>query len=536
MRLTTPYIKSDLLSGMVVFLVALPLCLGIALASGAPLFSGIISGVIGGIVVGWLSQSHVSVSGPAAGLTAIILTAIQTLGSFELFLTAVVLAGLFQLALGLLQAGSISNFFPSNVIEGMLTGIGIIIILKQLPHAVGYDADATTNFAFLEDSSKNSLTAIQTAFSSIEPGAMLIAATSFGILVAFQHLPQLRKLRVLPGGLVAVVAGVLLNEIFIGTGSAIALHNEHLVQLPVATSWSNLMAEMQYPSIKGLLNKQVWMLALTIAAVASLESLLSLEASVKMDPYKRFASSNAELKAQGIGNILSGLVGGMPMTSVIVRSTANIDSGARTKRSAIFHGILLLVAFLFIPVVLNKIPLATLAVILIHIGYKLASPKVFRHMWRSGYAQFIPFMATIIAVVFTDLLKGVGIGFAVSVLFILRGNMQLAYFFHKEEHHEGARIRIKLAQEVSFLNKAAIKQTLAHLPQNSRIVIDASETVYIDHDVLELIRDFSSSGAADKNITVDLTGFRHEYRIENTQQHVADDVSNKPASSKSSFT
>lgn len=523
MKYLTRHIQSDLLSGILVFLVALPLCLGIALASGAPLFSGIITGVIGGIVVGWLSQSHVSVSGPAAGLTAIILTAIQTLGSFDLFLSAVVLAGLLQLLLGLLKAGNISNFFPSNVIEGMLSGIGIIIILKQLPHAVGYDADVTTNFAFLENSSKNSFAAITTAFTSIEPGAIIIAAAALIILLAYQNLPSLQRIRVLPGGLVAVVAGILLNEVFIRTGSAWALHKEHLVNLPIATSWNSLLAQIQYPSIRGWLHPEVWMLAFTITAVASIESLLSLEASVKMDPYKRFASSNAELSAQGIGNIVSGLLGGLPMTSVIVRSTANIDAGARTKLSAIFHGIFLLVAVLFIPALLNKIPLATLAVILIVIGYKLTSPKVFRHMWRSGYAQFIPFVVTIVAVVSTDLLKGVGIGFAVSILFILRGNMKLAYFFHKETHHDGARIRIKLAQEVSFLNKAAIKQTLAHLPENSRVLIDASETVYIDHDVLELIRDFSSTGAADKNIIVDLSGFRNEYRIENTQQHVMDE-------------
>lgn len=523
MKHITRHIQSDLLSGILVFLVALPLCLGIALASGAPLFSGIISGVIGGIVVGGLSHSHVSVSGPAAGLTAIILTAIQTLGSFDLFLSAVVLAGLLQLILGLLKAGNISNFFPSNVIEGMLSGIGIIIILKQLPHAVGYDADVTTNFAFLENSSINSLAALKTAFASIEPGAIMIAAAAFIILLAFQNLSSLRSIRVLPGGLVAVVAGILLNEVFIHTGSAWALQKEHLVNLPIASSWNSLLDQIQYPGFRGWLLPEVWLLAFTITAVASIETLLSVEASVKMDPYKRFASSNAELRAQGIGNILSGLLGGLPMTSVIVRSTANIDAGARTKLSAIFHGIFLLVAVLFIPALLNKIPLATLAVILILIGYKLASPKVFRHMWRSGYAQFIPFAVTIIAVVGTNLLKGVGIGFAVSILFILRGNMKLAYYFHKEAHHDGARIRIKLAQEVSFLNKAAIKQTLAHLPEDSRVLIDASETIYIDHDVLELIRDFSSTGAAAKNIVVTLQGFRTEYRIENTQDHVIDD-------------
>ncbi|HMO34002.1 MAG TPA: SulP family inorganic anion transporter [Lacibacter sp.] len=523
MKLTTKYFRTDVLSGVVVFLVALPLCLGIALASGAPLFSGIISGIIGGIVVGYLSQSHLSVSGPAAGLTAIVLAAITTLGSFETFLMAVVLAGVLQLLLGFIKAGTISNYFPSNVIEGMLTGIGIIIILKQLPHAVGYDADNEGDFAFIEkDGTENSFSSLIDAANSMQPGAVLITLVSVAILIAFMRISFLKKIKVLPGGLVAVVAGLVINEILVATGSSLALTKSHLVDLPIPASAAGFLEQFSLPDWKGLLNYNVWITALTLGIVASIETLLSLEAAGKMDPYKRFASGNVELKAQGVGNILSGLIGGIPMTSVIVRTTANATSGARTKLSAITHGVLLLLAVVAIPTLLNKIPLATLAAILILIGYKLASPKVFRHMWHSGLSQFIPFMATVLAVVFTDLLKGVGIGLAVSIVFILRGNMKLAYFFRKEEHHAGARIRMKLAQEVSFLNKAAIKQTLAHLPENSQILIDASDTVYIDHDVLELLRDFYSVSAAEKNIKVDLLGFKDEYRIENTMSHVGD--------------
>jgi MFS superfamily sulfate permease-like transporter len=523
MKLETKYFKTDLLAGLVVFLVALPLCLGIALASGAPLFSGIITGVIGGIVVGFLSGSHLSVSGPAAGLTAIVLTGITTLGSFDLFLTAVVIAGAIQLLLGIIKAGTISNYFPSNVIEGMLTGIGIIIILKQIPHAVGYDKDIEGDFAFIENTTgNNTLSSIIDAVNSIHYGAVIIAVVCVGILIAFNKVPALKKLKLVPGGLVAVVAGVLINELFIKTGSILAVGSEHLVNLPMPDNFDDFINQFSFPDYRGLMNGQVWILGATIAVVASIETLLCLEASDKMDPLKRYSSGNTELRAQGIGNITAGLIGGLPMTSVIVRTTANINSGARTKLATIAHGVFLLLAVLLIPSILNKIPLAALAAVLIMIGLKLASPKVFKHIWNNGRFQFIPFIATVLAVVFTDLLKGVGIGLVVSVIFILRGNMKLAYFFRKDTHKEGEIIKIKLAQEVSFLNKAAIKQTLVHLPENSHVVIDASETVYIDHDVLELIKDFFEYTSADKNIKADLVGFKDAYKIENTITHVSD--------------
>ncbi len=511
------YFKTDLLSGVVVFLVALPLCLGIALASGAPLFAGIIAGVIGGIVVGVLSGSQLSVSGPAAGLTAIVLMAINNLGSYEVFLLAVVLAGVLQLLLGIAKAGTISNYFPSNVIEGMLTAIGIIIILKQLPHAVGYDVDNEGDFFFIEKGTgHNTFSALIDAVNYSHLGALLICLVSLGILIAFNKVPFLQQLKVVPGALVAVASGIILNEVFKASGSTLAISQEHLVKLPVPDSIEAFIGQFSLPDFTAINNPAVWITAATIAIVASIETLLCIEAADKLDPLKRYSNSNRELFAQGTGNILSGMIGGLPMTSVIVRTSANVNSGGRTRTATIAHGVFLLLAVVAIPGLLNKIPLACLAAILLMIGYKLASPKVFKHMWESGKYQFIPFIVTVTAVVFTDLLKGVAIGLVVSIFYILRANLHLAYFFHKEEHHEGETITIKLAQEVSFLNKAAIKQTLNHLPAGSRLVVDASDTFYIDHDVLELIKDFKNTSSKEKGITMTLTGFKSEYKIDDS--------------------
>jgi MFS superfamily sulfate permease-like transporter len=508
-------LKTDILSGLVVFLVALPLCLGIALASGAPLFAGIIAGIIGGIVVGFLSNSELSVSGPAAGLTAIVLVAISNLGSFETFLLAVVLAGLIQIALGFAKAGTISNYFPSNVIEGMLAAIGIIIILKQLPHAVGYDKDNEGDFFFIESTGSNTFSALIDAINYAHFGAITVTTVSLLILIAWTKVPFLKNLKIIPGALVAVIVGVALNEIFRRTGSKFAISQEHLVSLPIPASFSDFIGQFSRPNFSAITNLNVWIVAVTIAAVASIETLLCIEAADKMDPLKRFTNTNTELKAQGVGNLCSGLIGGLPMTSVIVRTSANVNAGARTKISTIAHGIFLLSAVVAIPSILNKIPLACLAAILLMTGWKLANPAVFKHMWDNGKFQFAPFIVTVIAVVFTDLLKGVAIGLAVSIFFILRANMKLAYFFKKEEHHTGETIYIDLAQEVSFLNKAAIKQTLSHLPENSNVVINAANTLYIDHDILELIRDFVGLGSKEKDITVNLVGFREAYKMEN---------------------
>ncbi|MNX10492.1 Bicarbonate transporter BicA [compost metagenome] len=517
-------LKSDFASGLVVFLVALPLCLGIAMASGAPLFSGIISGVVGGIVVGYLSRSHISVSGPAAGLTAIILTAITDLGAFDVFLTAVFIAGLIQLALGFLKAGSISNYFPTNVIEGMLAGIGIIIILKQLPHAFGYDADFEGDQSFTQADGSNSFSALLAIFDYVQLGAIIISAVSVVILIAWDKVPFLKKLKLIPGALVAVVVGVILNEIFITTGSSLAIMKEHLVSLPVPTTLEEFKQIIVTPNFSGITNPQVWVVGLTIAIVASIETLLCIEASDRMDVHKRYTDTNVELKAQGIGNLVSSLLGGLPMTSVVVRSSANNNAGAKSKMSAIIHGVLLLVSVLTIPLLLNKIPLATLAAILILVGYKLAKPATFKHFWENGKYQFIPFIATLLAVVFTDLLKGVALGIIISVIFVLRGNLKRAYSFRKEEYEDGDVIHIDLAQEVSFLNKAAIKSTLNDIPENSRVIINAEDTVYIAHDILDLIREFKKTRAKDQNIKVKLRGFKKEYELENSseaQNHVS---------------
>lgn len=514
MKINSKYFKTDILSGMVVFLVALPLCLGIALASGAPLFAGIIAGVIGGIVVGLMSNSQLSVSGPAAGLTAIVLAAITSLGSYQTFLLAVVLAGVLQILLGIAKAGTVSNYFPSNVIEGMLTAIGIIIILKQLPHAVGYDTDSEGDMFFIEKGEHhNTLSSIIDAINNSQLGAVIICLVSLAILIAFTKVAFLKNLKVVPGALIAVIAGVVLNEIFKMTNPDLVIQQEHLVNLPTPKSFDDFLGQFKMPDFTMISNPNVWITAATIAVVASIETLLCIEASDKMDPLKRYSNTNTELFAQGTGNILSGMLGGLPMTSVIVRTSANVNSGGKTKMATIAHGVFLLIAVLAIPTILNKIPLACLAAILLMIGYKLASPTVFKHMWNNGRYQFVPFIVTVIAVVFTDLLKGVGIGLVVSVFYILRSNLQLAYFFKKQEHHAGEIITMKLAQEVSFLNKAAIKQTLGDLPENSHIIIDASETFYIDHDVVQLIKDFLAIGSKDKNIKVDLIGFKDEYKM-----------------------
>jgi len=526
MKLNTQHFRNDLLAGLVVFLVALPLCLGIAVASGASPFAGIITGIIGGIVVGYLSNSNVSVSGPAAGLIAIILAAITTLG-FENFLLAVVLAGVFQLVLGFAKAGTISSYFPSGVIEGMLTAIGIIIIKKELPHAIGYDKEHEGDFYSYELTDladKGFFGEIIHSFNFAHTGAIIVTIISIIILVAFNKISFLKKIKVLPGALVVVTVGIIINEIFKVASPSLQIAGEHLVQLPTASSASEFFGQFTFPDFSAFTNPAVWITAATITAVASIETLLCLEAGDKMDPMKRYSSANAELKAQGVGNILAGMLGGLPMTSVIVRTTANVNAGAKTKLSAIIHGAFLLLAVILIPALLNKMPMACLAAILIMIGLKLASPKVFKHMWKAGKYQFIPFIVTVVAVVATDLLKGVGIGLLVSIFFILRGNMKLAYFFKKEEHHEGETIHIDLAQEVSFLNKAAIKQTLAHLPKNSKVVIDAAGTVYIDYDVLELIRDFLNYGSKDKNISVTLRNFKPAYKMQALHVHSEKDL------------
>ena len=500
-------LKRDLPSSIVVFLVALPLCLGIALASGAPLFAGLLTGIIGGIVVASVSGSQLSVSGPAAGLTVIVFSAITQLGSYPAFLLALVLAGVFQIILGLIKAGTIANYFPSSVIEGMLAAIGIILILKQIPHAVGYDADFEGSESFRQADSQNTFSSLIASLSRVSYGAVIISAVSLLILI---YWPKVKKLSVVPAALIVVVAGIVLNQFF--KGSAFAIKDEHLVKIPIVSSFTEFTNLFIFPDFSQIGNKDIWIVAVTIAIVASIETLLSLEAVDKIDPIKRVSPTNKELLAQGIGNMTSGFLGGMPMTAVIVRSSANENSGARTKMSAIFHGLWLLVALLVIPMVINLIPLSCLAAILLITGYKLAKIGLFAKMWKSGYSQFVPFVVTVLAVVFTDLLKGVAIGMLVSVYFILRNNLRNPYFYRIGSDGEKKVIEIKLAEEVSFLNKAAIQYTLTHLPQETNVKIDGSNCRYIDPDVLEVIHNFKHS-AFTKAIIVELVNIKDRYEI-----------------------
>jgi carbonic anhydrase len=507
-------LKYDVPSGIVVFLVAVPLCLGIALASGAPFFSGLIAGIVGGIVIGFLSNSQLSVSGPAAGLTAIVLSAITRLGAFEIFLAAVVMAGIIQLALGFIRAGFIADYIPGNVIKGMLTAIGIIIILKQIPHAFGYDKNGEGQLDFLQPDGNNTISALLDPLSKVHVGVTIISLLSLAILLLWEK-PFMKKWKVIPGALMVVITSVLLNLFFAAFIPQLAITGDHLVQVPVAKSINEFTALFTFPDFSSI-NKDVIVTAFTIAIVASIETLLCIEAVDKIDPLRRRTSNNRELKAQGIGNIVSGLIGGLPITSVIVRSSANLNAGARSKASTIFHGILILVSAIFIPGLLNLIPLGALAAVLLVTGYKLAKISIFKEMFQNGKYQWMPFIVTVVAIVFTDLLSGVALGLIASVFALLYGNMKNSYYFHKEDHHKGEIIRIHLAEEVSFLNKASIKLTLEHLPAEATVIIDAQDTHYIDFDVLELIREFKELKAPQKNITCILSGFKSKYGIDNT--------------------
>jgi len=500
-------LKSNFAPGLVVFLVALPLCLGIALASGAPPLSGLIAGVIGGIVVGMISNSPISVSGPAAGLSAIVLAGITSLGSFELFLCAGLLAGIFQLILGFARAGSISNYFPNNVIEGMLAGIGIIIIRKQIPHALGYDADNMSTEETLFEHGFNLFDYLQTLRNSIHFGVIAIFIVSILILLLWDRYKLQSKMRLMPGALVAVLVSILIDEFAFKNITHLNVEQTHLVTLPIVDSWGTIKGLIRFPNWKGFAMGNVWVLGLTVAAVASIETLLCIEAADKMDKAKRITDTNLELKAQGIGNLLSSLIGGLPMTSVVVRSSANANAGASSKVSTVLHGLLLLICFLTFPHILNKIPLATLAAVLIMVGYKLAKPELFKKFWDKGVYQFLPFLITIIAVVLLDLLKGVALGMAISIVFILYENLKKSYYYSKEEIEGADEITLTLAEEVSFLNKAAIKNTLKNIAPNTALIIDASNSAYIASDVLELIEEFANFRAKEDNINVKLIGF-----------------------------
>ncbi len=495
------HFKYDGPSGLVVFLVALPLCLGIALASGAPLFSGIISGIVGGLVVAIFSGSQLAVSGPAAGLTIIVLNAIDDLGSYEAFLLAVVLAGIIQVALGFLKAGVIGNFFPSAVIKGMLAAIGLILILKQIPHAFGYDSDPEGDIEFFQPDGQNTFTEIIAAFENLSLGAILICSVSLGIILLWERPALKRKVffTTIPAPLMVVFTGIGLNELFKNFAPEFVLEQTHLVSLPLINNLGEFVNELTFPDFSQLANSEVYLVAVTLAIIASLETLLSLEATDKLDPYKRVSPQNRELKAQGIGNIVSGLIGGLPLTAVIVRSSANIDSGAHTKMSAIIHGALLLFTVVIMQKIINMIPLAALAAILIMVGYKLAKPSLFLNMFHKGKGQFLPFVITILAILLSDLLIGISIGMAVGLFFVIKSNFNEAIQLTKDHSN----YLLKLNKDVTFLNKSGLRTTLQEIPKGSYVIIDGTKSIFIDNDISEVIEDFIET-APNRGISVEL--------------------------------
>lgn len=507
---SSPTFFKDLSAGIVVFLVALPLCLGVALASNAPLFSGVLAGIVGGILVGILSGSHTSVSGPAAGLTAIVAAQIGKLGTFDTFLVAVVLAGVIQIIMGLCRAGFIAAFFPSSVIKGLLAAIGVILILKQIPHVLGHDPDPEGDMAFEQPDHENTFTELWSALFDIQPGAALVGVLSIVLMIVWDRVKVLKN-SALPAPLVVVLVGVALSLLLKQLGGVWQIGASHLVQVPVAQDFSAFLGFLQFPNFSALGNPVVYTAAITIAIVASLETLLNLEAVDKLDPQQRSSPPNRELLAQGIGNVTVGLIGGIPMTSVIIRSSVNINSGGKTKLSAIIHGVLLFGCVLLVPGWLNMIPLSALGAILFMTGLKLASPKLVKQMWSEGRNQFLPFVITVLAIVFTDLLVGILIGLGVSIGFILRSNMRRPLRKFMEQHVTGDVLRIELANQVSFFSRATLESTLRNVPKGGHVLIDARSTDYIDVDILDLIHDFEHNTAKVRGVKVSLAGFKDKY-------------------------
>ena len=490
-------LKADIPASIVVFFVALPLCLGIALASGAPLFSGLIAGIVGGIVVGALSGSAIGVSGPAAGLAAIVLVAISTLGGFENFLLAVVLGGVIQVLFGILKAGVIGYYFPSSVIKGMLTGIGIIIVIKQIPYFFGIDKNTAESSTFID------------MFSQINLGATLIACIGLSILIIWNiWLSKSFKIfQIIQGPVVAVAVGII-YYIITKDSSTFSIDSAKLVSVPVPEDISSFLGQFSSPNFNQITNPQIWVTAFTIALVASLETLLCVEATDKLDPRKRVTPTNRELLAQGTGNIISGLIGGLPITQVIVRSSANIQSGGKTKSSAIIHGFLLLISLIIIPTLLNKIPLSVLAAVLFIVGYKLARPQLFAAIYKQGWKQFVPFIITVLGIIFTDLLVGIGMGLVVGIVIILIKNYQNSHFLHIEKENDGnEKIKMTFAEEVTFINKGAILKELEQIAPNTKLEINVKNTRFLDYDIIEILEDFLLK-ANNRNIEISLISER----------------------------
>ncbi|MEM7379706.1 MAG: SulP family inorganic anion transporter [Bacteroidota bacterium] len=513
------YLKNDLPASIVVFFVALPLCLGIALASGAPLFSGLIAGIVGGILVGALSGSQIGVSGPAAGLAAIVLAAIGTLGGYQNFLLAVVLGGAIQILFGILKAGIIGYYFPSSVIKGMLTGIGIIIILKQIPHFFGYDESPEGDFAFFQMDGQNTFSEIFNSLNYISPGATTVAVLGLAILILWDKvLSKKHKIfQLVQGPLVAVVVGIIFYVATKGN-DVWGISEDHLVSVPIPEDAASFLGQFSFPNFAMITDPAIWITAFTIALVASLETLLCVEATDKLDPRKRVTPTNRELLAQGTGNMVSGLIGGLPITQVIVRSSANIQSGGRTKMSAIIHGFFLLSSIILIPRLLNMIPLSVLAAVLFIVGYKLAKPALFKKMFQLGWKQFVPFTVTVLGIIFTDLLIGIGMGLAVGVVVILIKSYQNSHFLHIEDKSNGRhKIKMTLAEEVTFFNKGAILKELDSIPKDSYLELDVRKTRYLDNDIIEILEDFSEKA---RNRDIDIKLISERGIVENPDSYI----------------
>ena len=524
----TKYLKEDINASIVVFLVALPLCLGIALASGAPLFAGIISGIVGGLVVSWASGSQLSVSGPAAGLTVIVLSAIEQLGGFSVFLVSVVLSGLIQIIMGYLRAGSIGAFFPSSVIKAMLAAIGLILIIKQIPHALGYDISFDGDESYMLDTAASSIENIYDAFGAISLTATLISLISLAIMIMWErpYFKQFRLMQTIPSALVVVLVGVGINLLALSFFPNYALGEVHMVELPTIESFQAFTELFIFPDFSGLNNLDVYKVAITIAIIGSLESLLSLEATDKLDPLKRVAPTNRELKAQGLGNMISGFLGGIPLTAVIVRSSVNINAGGKTKVSGFLHGVLLLVSVLFMAKYLNYIPLSALAAILLYTGYKLANPQVFKTLYSEGANRFLPFIITVVMIVVTDLLQGMFVGVLVGIFFVIRENYKAAI----EMEQNGNEYIIHLKKDVSFINKALLRRMLSRVQPDSSLLIDGSQAQFVDYDIIETIEDFMLS-AKDKNIDMEIvfyTDANREASTHNPLHHFISKTAKQP--------
>lgn len=491
------WLRHDLAAGLSVFLVALPLCLGIALASGAPLYAGLLSGMIGGIVVAAISKSLLAVSGPAAGLTTLVAASILDLGNYPVFLLTVIIAGAFQVLLGLFKLGAIANYFPSSVIKGMLAAIGIMLIAKQIPLALGYNRPYFWTSGLINLFISGNITEFSHHMSN---SSMIIAIISLLVMVLLRQ-SFTKKIHFIPTPLLIVGLGILFSLFFTNTSGLLALKKNQLVNIP-----PDIFSNITFPKFNCLFtNIQIWKAGVVIGLLATMETLLCIEAIDKLDKHNRITPMNRELIAQGIGNIICGLMGAIPLTAVVVRGAANVDAGARTKMSAITHGVLLLVAVAMLPFVLNLIPYASLSAILLITGYNLTQPKLYKNMFSLGWKQFLPFILTIIMILVTDLLIGVSIGLLLSVYFIIQNNFKAEYKITKTVIQGIENEVIKLNSNVTFLNKVNLKKALDEVSAHSILTIDGSNCNFIDYDILEIISEFETK-AKDRHITLNTIG------------------------------